>query len=316
MKLCFGVFGVVVPAALAQILPVTSPISGLVFHAPSHSLRLLIGVPGAAYYGPPIVAADRGYPSPDGRFVILVTNDVTTLLQAAGSDAPAAVLNALLTGADQAVWSSDSKSAILFSSSSAQVQQIWFASGQWTASDPVPTSGVPDGASLIAAMSSCRCAVFSSVDTSARHYFIVESDGTPRPGGDFDSSVVAAVDSDDELYLASANQVQRIRLSDLVPVPEVVVQDTTLTAPAAILASQADNTLLVLTQDQRVLLYDLASRSVRDVINLAVNATVLRRLPLRGDYYQLTDPKVPSDTLYVLALGPPNKIFFVPALEP
>jgi hypothetical protein len=128
--------------------------------------------------------------------------------------------------------------------------------------------------------------------------------------------VVAAIDRDDQMYLASASQLTRVRVSDLAPVPEMVLQDTALTRPIALSVSQADSIVLVLTDDQRVLLYDFQSRAPAGVLNLTVNAAILRRLPSPGRYYELNDPKVSTDALYVLALGPVNRVFFVPALEP
>jgi hypothetical protein len=158
--------------------------------------------------------------------------------------------------------------------------------------------------------------VFTSADDAARHFMVVGPDGAVRSVGDFNSSVVAAIDRDDKMYMASSSQVIRVSLSDMAPVPEAVIQDTALTRPIALSASQADNTLLVLTDDGRVLLYDLQTRTPVGVVSLTMNATILRRLPSPGRYYQLTDPKVPADTLYVLALGATNRVFFVPALEP
>jgi hypothetical protein len=317
MKPNLALLALAVSAAWTQIPPFTNPVSCLLFHAPSRSLRLLIGIPGAAYLGPAIGAAvDQGYPSPDGRFAITTADAATTLLQIAASDSPLATLEGLLPHADQAAWSSDSKGTVLFSSSTSQMQHIRLAGGQWTASDPIAVSGLPDGATLFAAMSSCRCAVFGSVDGSARHFVVLGPDGEARPLPDVDASLVATVDEDDRLYLASASQVQRVRLSDLAPLPETVVQDSALAQPAALAASRADNVIVVATQDQRVLLYDLQSGAPAGVVTLAMSPKILRRLASPGRYYQLNDPKAGIDPLYVLALGQVNRVFFVPALEP
>jgi hypothetical protein len=245
-----------------------------------------------------------------------MTDDATTLLQSGAADGPAPALTALLPGADQAVWSPDSKDAVLFSSSTTEIQQVSLVDAGWTASDVVSISELPPGAALVAAMSSCRCAVFTSVDSVARHFIRVGLDGVLLPLADFDSSAIAALDLDDQLYVASTSQVQRMHLSDPVPVPELVVQDSTLTQPAAILASQSDNVLLVAVQDGRVFLYDLQFKTALGVVSQAVNAATLRRLSSLGRYYQLNDPKLPTDALYVLALGQINRVFFVPALEP
>jgi hypothetical protein len=245
-----------------------------------------------------------------------MTDDVTTLLQSGAADEPASALTALLPGADQAVWSPDSKAAVLFNSSTTEIQQVSLVDAGWTASDMVSISELPTGAALVAAMSSCRCAVFTSVDGVARHFVRVRLDGALFPLADFDSSAVATLDLEDQLYVASTSQVQRMHLSDAVPVPELVVQDSTLTQPAAILASQSDNTLLVAVQNGRVFSYDLQFKTALGVVNQAVNATALHRLSSLGRYYQLNDPKLPTDALYVLALGQINRICFVPALEP
>jgi len=259
---------------------------------------------------------DQGYPSPDSRFVIVTRNDATSLLQAAGSDAPISILDGLLSPVDQVAWTADASYVVLFNSAASRMQQVWITGDQWTAADPVTISGLSDGSTLIGTMSTCRCAVFTAADDVARHFMVVGTDAAVRQVGDFDRSAVAAIDRDDQMYLASTTQVTRIRLSDLVPVPEVVLQDTALKQPIALSVSQAESMVLVLTGDRRVLLYDLQSRAPSGVISLTISGTMLRRLPSPGRYYGLNDPNVSTDALYVLTLGPVNKVFFVPALEP
>ncbi len=311
----FLVAAVAVPASLQAQLSLGGPITSVVFHSPSHSVRQLIGVPGAAHYGPPLATADRGFPSPDGTSVILMGAGASSLLAIAGLGDTAPSLVSLLSGAEQAAWARDSRSAFVFDPTSLVLQVLTLSPGGWMASDAINVSQLMGGAKLLAALGSCRCALFTVPDGPIQHLVIAGADGSVRSVADLDVGTALGLDSDDQLFLASDSQVERMHLSDVTPSRELLIQDTALVQPLAVFASPAAKVLLVATRDQKIRIYDPGRRQLMNEISLDFQASSLNQLDAPGSYYELNDPTQPSDPLYVLQLGQTNRVFFVPAVE-
>src|SRR5262245_9826140 len=95
-------------AAAAQVTTrVGGPVSGIVFDQKSHSLRPMIGVPGASYLGSPLLEGlDAAAVSPDGTLALAVSEGrlllVSGLPDAASAGAP---VDGAVSGADRLAWS-------------------------------------------------------------------------------------------------------------------------------------------------------------------------------------------------------------------
>ena len=80
-------------ASAAVLLPaqesgtrLAGPTSGLLFDAPSRAIRVVMGVPGAAYLGAAVASdIDNGSVSPDGRLAVTISAGAASLLRVADS---------------------------------------------------------------------------------------------------------------------------------------------------------------------------------------------------------------------------------------
>ena len=104
-------------ASVAVLLPaqestrLTGPTSGLIFDAPSRAIRVVMGVPGAAYLGAAVASdLDNGSVAPNGRLAVAVSAGAANLLNVADSS-----LASLGAGCDGVAvgWSADSAAVAL-----------------------------------------------------------------------------------------------------------------------------------------------------------------------------------------------------------
>lgn len=100
-------------ASAAVVLPaqestrLAGPTSGLVYDAPSRALRVVMGVPGAAYLGGALVNdLEGGSPSPDGRFALALSSRGVALVTMADQSV-AWMDSAGCAAASQVAWSKD-----------------------------------------------------------------------------------------------------------------------------------------------------------------------------------------------------------------
>ena len=103
-------------ALAAVLLPaqestrLTGPTSGLIFDAPTRAIRVVMGVPGAAYLGAAVASdLDNGSVAPNGRLAVAVAAGAASLFNVADSS-----LTSLGAGCDGVVgWSADSAAVAL-----------------------------------------------------------------------------------------------------------------------------------------------------------------------------------------------------------
>lgn len=135
--LSLGILSWPVAPVLAQSTTFHGPISGFLYSHTSQSIRPLLGVPGAARIGAPLMdGLDFAAISPDGNRALITTNGHSSLLQGLAGLSPAdSGTNGLIDAVDRVVWSRDGAFALLYSSSSNLLQRIAI-SGDTTTADP------------------------------------------------------------------------------------------------------------------------------------------------------------------------------------
>ena len=76
--------------AVGQMAPLGGPVSGLIFDAPSRSVRPIIGVPGSSYLGQALLEnIDNAFIAPDGESALVVANTQVLLIRRLRSGNPA-----------------------------------------------------------------------------------------------------------------------------------------------------------------------------------------------------------------------------------
>ena len=104
---------------------VNGPVAGLVFDPQLHALRPLIGVPGAAYLGLPLVSGlDAASVAPSGFSALVVREGRILLFRGVNADPPTLELENAITDADVFAWSADGAVAAIYSSRDRSAQ-IW-----------------------------------------------------------------------------------------------------------------------------------------------------------------------------------------------
>lgn len=101
------------------------PITGAIFDTATHSVRSIMGLPGAAYLGAtPASTWDLAMPSPDGKRAVALRGAELSLIADLSQPDTATDLGAAIETVDRVVWSADSSTAVLYSSRSNQLQRV------------------------------------------------------------------------------------------------------------------------------------------------------------------------------------------------
>lgn len=132
------------PAApvLAQSTTFHGPISGFLYSRTSQNIRPLLGVPGAARIGSPLMdGLDFASVSPDGSRAVITTSGHSSLLRGLSDLAPVdSSTSGLIEAVDRVVWSRGGASAVLYSSSKNLLQHIVVSGDAATADMPLDLS--------------------------------------------------------------------------------------------------------------------------------------------------------------------------------
>ena len=107
-----------------------NPPTALAFHSASRSLRPIIGIPGSSYLGAPLLSdLDFASIAPDQKTGVAVSNGSTRLIRNIQDPASvSAPIENAIAAVDQVLWSVDSTTAILLSSTQREIQ--WITAGQ------------------------------------------------------------------------------------------------------------------------------------------------------------------------------------------
>lgn len=128
MRLITAIFFVIaaVPGAPAQQIGVYGPVEGFTFDQPTRTLRAIIGVPGAATFGPAILdRVDFGSVAPHQNYGLAFQSGNCLLVSGLDSTAVSTPLTSGAPGQPEGVaWSADGSLAILYSRSGNWAQTI------------------------------------------------------------------------------------------------------------------------------------------------------------------------------------------------
>ncbi len=288
------------------------PMTGYVFDAQTRAIRPMMGFPGAAYLGAPLVSGvDRASVSPDGSAALAVQNGRMSLYQGLGTASLAAIQVTGAIPADLFAWG-PTHSAAAYSSTTRQAQLFNLLSAV-PAGAPIDLSGLAgkitaigfDGQHLILAMASPTAGGIYSM--------------TARTGPQLMASVTspqALVLAGSDLYFADsqAGQIWRVRNYATQPAPAVFAADAGISSPVALQLSSDGTRLYVANTGNRTLgVYDVAARTPLSSLSLDFTPMTLDRF---GDasVFLLNSGGLAGASLYVLSdrLGQPA-VYFVPA---
>ncbi len=287
-------------AMAAQTLQIEGPISGFAFDKASGALRPIVGLPGAAYLGDPLIAGLSWASIAPGGFTALVLRDgelyrVDGLARLAPSWSAVENLQIL---PDTAVWSEDGSLALIYSATSGRAQLIRIGDAATAAGEVFEIgeagalaidregriiAGTREGVCLIAGES--RAVLLAGVRAAA----------LTLAGG--------------KLYVAAGAEVWQVDDYAAQPRPEAIAL---VSDPVGVAISRDGARLFVADRSERaVFVYDPAGRA--RIAELALDFEPVTLARLSGAELWLLRPSTGGgEPLYVLKTEPDPGVWFVP----
>ena len=300
-----------------QDLRVAGPITGIVFDQPSRSLRHVLGVPGAARLGPPILTdLDWASVSPDSRTALVSLQGEVHWFSSTSdpsSDAGGVPLTGIVDSPICFTWAADSRAVVLYSATSRSVQWVRATDQGPVADVPLPLTGVDGEVTALAAESPSGPVVLVS---SAGVYQLSASTGTRLILPVSDGSVVALEPGGSTLWVSDRSTGQLLRTSTgSEQSPQIVLSDPENLADITAMTLSADRTRLYLANRTklRLFVFDTGNGILSDGGEL--DAPVTQFLPLGRPSLLLLQGlrDQPEQPLYVLDETSGPGVFFIPA---
>lgn len=302
----------------AQDLRMTGPITGLVFDGPSRSLRLILGMPGAARLDTTLVSdVEWASVAPNGRIAIMVRQGEARLFSRDAMDsAPdGTAINGVVESPVLSAWAADSSAVALFSTRVQSLQWVRFDTQGATAESAVALAGVEGAVTALSADAGSRLAVVAVENAGV--YRISTRDGValvlPIP----DASAIALESGGRTLWVADRGnaQVVEVALDQEWTAATVLLTDAERFADLSVIGLSSDRKSLYLADrfTKRLYLFERSTALLSEPIVLDVPATLLTPLGrssvlLLGQRGKLDDP------LYILDESSGPSIYFVPVL--
>jgi sugar lactone lactonase YvrE len=276
-----------------QAVDLRGPSPGFLFDPASHSIRVIVGVPGSAYLGPAALSGlSFGSVSPDGKKAIILRDSQFSLVRDLASPTPAATpLTTLSAAPDSLAWAPDSTAAVWYSRASASVYRAWRLDADPVLDDPLDVSTLGDSiASLATGAAGNPIAVAVSHSSRNGIYLLSPGNSPVQVGALPQPSTIVFDRAGVSLYAADAST------GDLYEIPAFSPL-ATLTRRIAGSGAATDFVGLAVGGDGSLLYSSLLSEQILRVYDLA-SATLTAELPL--DAPPSSIQALSGDTLFVL----------------
>ena len=300
----------------AQQARLQGPISGFVYSPGARSVRPLLGVPGAAYIGSPVLSdADFASVAPDGRWAVITRGGHSILVRGLADLAPAESTDSgAIDAVDRVVWNRDGSVALLYSSSSNLLQRVRLSDSGATAEAPLDLS--PWGPVSALALDAAGAQTAFGVAGSGLYLFAAGQ--SPALISSMQKPAAAAFDNGGRrLYAADLDQQQLWQFdsgSSAVVFASLAQDGAPPVAPAGLAVSANGQYLMLVDSGARaVRVYDTASAALANTI--ALDFTPTRFEPLSPAPRFLLNGDRGSEWLLVLETGQTPAVSFVPAIQ-
>ena len=302
---------------LAQLAEMNGPIEGFIFDAPTGSFRAVIGMPGSASLGPPILDGfSRGSVAPRKDYGLAFKDGKCALVSGLGSaNATASALPGAVADPEGVVWSANGSSAILFSRTGSWIQTIADIPNSVTPQVSVDLSFLGASLSAIATDTSGKRIAVGVTGESGAVYLITDGGDPVRLLAGSTPLALAFSDDGHKLYSLDsvAPRLTELQLTNLI---SRVLSLEGLKDPIAIKpARDAANrpVLYVVGRNDHLLrAYDLSSYNSLTDIPLDFPPTELAEFGRNTLLIKTRNSG--GDPLWLFAPTPHEAVYFVPAV--
>lgn len=319
--LILGLF-VAAPTSLrAQSLAVGGIHSGILFDRATQSLRPMLGLPGSAHLGDPVVEqVVLAAVAPDGMTALAVQQDGVSLFNFRSEPPARLQLHDAIRSVDRIVWVRDSSAAVLYSSSGRHLQWLRNVNAAGSLDPAIDLSSIPGRLSLLAVDSNARLAVISSSDEdNGGQLYLVTSTSGARFLVNIGDPKAATFGTGDLLYVADGRTHQVLEIEagteSSVQIRSRFTEQDGVTDPVALSFSPDGNRLYLANGSSRTLMgYDLSGHVPALRIELEVSPTELEPLP--GGRFLLNPGSSHDRSFWLLHSRTNPEVMFVPAERP
>ncbi|HWQ56553.1 MAG TPA: hypothetical protein VN442_22895 [Bryobacteraceae bacterium] len=289
---------------------VSGPVSGFVFDQNTGALRPMLGMPGAAYLGEPLLAGvEAAGIAPDGTAALAVMEGRLYLASGLKTAEPVtAAVESAIEGADRFAWAPDGSSAAVYSSKSGRAQILRGLEKAPSAGEPFELSALPGAVSALAIAGDLVIA--GVADAEAGGLYAARAGETPRLLAKASQPAAITVAGRD-LYFADRERGQVWQIGEFAGDATPLLFAEGLEAPVGVqvsgkrlfVANAGNNTLEV---------FDLDARASSGRIALDAAPATLEDFGGRS-LWLLNSAAADGGPLYVLDGAADPAVYFVPA---
>jgi ABC-type uncharacterized transport system permease subunit len=318
VRLCSVVCGLAL-SCFAQGFQIGGPVAGLVFDAPSKSLRQVLGMPGAAHLSPALVAdVDWASVAPNGRTAVVIRQGEARLVSAAdiAQTPPGGGLEGLHEPPQWSAWAQDSSVVVLYSANTRALQWVRLNTQPPTLDPPIALDSVEGEVTALVTDATSKVAV---VAVAGAGVYRVTSEGAVLVLPMADASAIAMSPGGDLLWVADRSNGQVLEVASPASNPEsrILLSDSERFADLSALALSSDNKRLYLANRSTRVLYwlDRSTSLLSEGLELDTPATLFSPLGRPSLLLLLGDRAKLGDPFYLLDEQSGPSLFFVPAGE-
>jgi hypothetical protein len=296
----------------AQTTELQGPISGFVWDAVSKAVRALVGVPGGARVGAPVIAGvNTASIGPTGKSAIVWTGEDCVLLQFAPVGSSTMTTLGRVAEPTQIVWSQNGRTAILLHDNG-ELQRITIGSGTARIEPFASLSSVDSGATVLAVDATGENVVVSvRAAETAGLYRIRAGAAAQRLAVTLEPAATFA--DDGQLLVLDQDQKRIIRFSrDFFEIEQLAVPGLLRVAAAAL----SGETLLVASAEPNGIQFiDARTGEILRHVELESAPSALQPLFTSRPMYLLQRTVDTGAPAWLLDAGEEPSVWFIPAAE-